>query len=106
MPLCPKCKFQWTSTERSGQQNRAYFGIAVQMLAEQSNCSIDRMHKALAGEFLGYDTVRLPNGKQITVPKTTRTLTTVEFSNYIERIQRWAAENGIVIPDPNETDQK
>jgi hypothetical protein len=72
------------------------------MLADQSNCSVDRMHKALAGEFLGYDSVRLPNGTVHKMPKTTRTLTTVEFNNYVEKIQRWAAENGLDIPSPNE----
>lgn len=103
MPLCPKCHFQWTSTERSPKQNRAYFGLAVELLAKQCNCNVDTMHKALAGEFLGYDTIIMPNGRMNRVPRSTKTLTTVEFMNYVEKIQRYASENGLEIPNPGES---
>ena len=59
------------------------------------------MHKALAGEFIGWDEVKISN-KVVRVPKSTTTLNTIQFSNFFEKIQRWAAENGIDIPSPNE----
>lgn len=100
--ICPKCGFTDGKKVRSIQQNRAYFGIAVKMIAEQCNSTVAAMHDALAGEFLGHEIVKMPGGKVIKVPKSTKPLTTKEFSQYVEKIQRWAAENGIDIPNPNE----
>lgn len=86
---------------RSNQQNRAYFGLAVERLAQQCACSKDAMHKVLAGEFIGWDEVKIGE-KIIKVPKSTKNLNTIQFNNFFEKIQRWAAENGMEIPNPNE----
>lgn len=102
MSTCPKCHFTWANTPRSVPQNRAYFGLAVEAIAKQCNATKEDMHKALAGEFLGFEYVQLPNGKTIRVPRSTKNLTTIRFKEYVEKIQRWAAENGIDIPDPKE----
>lgn len=99
--ICPKCQHEFSPKTRSVAQNNAYFGIAVEKLARQSNVSKEVMHKALAGEFLGYDTV-IMNGKEVKIAKSTTGLSTKEFSDYYARIQRYAAENGLDIPDPNE----
>ena len=92
----------WTSTSRSSQQNRAYFKLVVEFLASQCNTTKEAMHKALAVEFLGYDIVHLPSGSIIRTPKSTSSLTTTQFKQYVEKIQRYAAENGLDIPNPNE----
>jgi hypothetical protein len=35
----------------------------------------------------------------------TKDMTSIEFTNYVERIRQWAAEElGLEIPDPNEQD--
>jgi hypothetical protein len=99
---CPKCGYQWRMHTRSGQQNKAYFKLIVETLAKECNTNKDAMHKALAGEFLGFDIVEMPGGNVISVPKSTQELTTIEFINYVEKIQRYAAENGLVLPDPKE----
>lgn len=103
---CPKCSWSYEmvtkeKVNRTNRQNRAYFGLAVEKLAQQSNCSKDAMHKALAGEFIGYNEVEI-SGRKVKVPKSTTELNTLEFSNFFERIQRYAAENGLDIPNPNE----
>lgn len=102
MSKCPACGHIWANTPRSVPQNRAYFGLAVEAIAKQCNATKEDMHKALAGEFLGFEYVQLPNGRHIRVPKSTKNLSTIEFKEYVEKIQRWAAENGIDIPNPNE----
>lgn len=104
---CPKCSWSYEmmtkeKVNRTNLQNRAYFGLAVQELAKQCNCTLESMHKALAGEFIGWDNVKIGN-KILKVPKSTKSLNTKEFSDYFEKIQRWAAENGIDIKNPQES---
>lgn len=103
MNICPNCGYVVDlKKSRSSQQNRAYFGLAVERISEQCNSTKEAMHKALAGEFLGFDSVRMPNGKIIKVPRSTKDLSTKEFMVYVEKVQRWASENGIEVPNPNE----
>ena len=92
MPKCPKCNFQWISTSRSEKQNNYYFGVVVDMLSNETGNELEETHELLKLRFLK------PMGK-----KSTTELTTVEFNAFIERIQRWSAQElGCVIPDPNE----
>ena len=85
---------------RSGQQNRAYFGLVVEALSEHTGYDKEDMHKLLSAMFLGTIDLEM-GGKTYTIPRSTKNLTTVEFNKYVEDIQRWAAEFcGIVLPDP------
>lgn len=100
--LCPRCKFRWVSTTRSNQQNRYYWGVVIETLAEEIGLTPEETHEALKHKFL---TPIEKKGYKL-YPTTTQLLTT-EFNTYIEKIQRWAAQDlSIVIPDPNEADQK
>ncbi len=88
--------------KRTIQQNRAYFGLVVKMIADHLGYDKEDMHKALAGEFLGYRSVKI-NDKVVQVSKSTKRLNTIEFNEYADRIRRWAAEQGFSIPEPQET---
>tara|TARA_R110000824_G_scaffold178819_1_gene358732 strand:+ start:166 stop:519 length:354 start_codon:yes stop_codon:yes gene_type:complete len=69
---------------RSSQQNNYYWKI-VDMLAEELGYTRNEMHGAIKDHF------------EI---RTTKTLTTKEFSQFIERIIRWSAiDLGVMIPD-------
>jgi hypothetical protein len=69
---------------RSSQQNNYYWKI-VDMLAEELGYTRNEMHDAIKDHF------------EI---QTTKTLTTKEFSQFIERIIRWSAiDLGVIIPD-------
>ena len=69
---------------RSSQQNNYYWKI-VDMLAEELGYTRNEMHSAIKDHF------------EI---QTTKTLTTKEFSQFIERIIRWSAiDLGVMIPD-------
>ena len=55
------------------------------------------MHDAIKVKFMPVERVGLIAGKS------TAHLTTIEFVDLIERVQRWAAQDlGCYIPDPNE----
>ena len=100
--LCPRCKFQWTSTIRSNPQNRWYWGVCIDLISEHTGFTPEEVHEILKHKFL---TPKSLMGEQI-YPSTT-SLTTVEFKNYMEKIQRWASmELSVVIPDPNEETNK
>jgi len=108
--------FQRKRKRRSDQQNRYYWGVVIPLIVE---AFIDLGHDELTlGNSESHEAIHamlkrrfLPDGitledRQGNVyeldPSTTKT-TTVEFTEYIERTQVWAAEClGINIPDPNE----
>jgi len=84
-------------TSRSNEQNRYYWGVVVKILADSFGYDPEEMHEALKWEFLKKKGVKIP-----TVISTTK-LTTTQFQNYVEKVQRWASvEHGIIIPDPHE----
>ena len=85
------------ATVRSEQQNRYYWGVVVDLLALHTGYTSDEMHEALKMKFLLVKRPKLPD----TVMSTAK-LTKDQFCEYIENIQRWAAqEMGCVIPDPD-----
>lgn len=84
---------------RTNQQNRWYWACVVGIPAEHYGYVPEEMHEAYKMMFL----LRKEPGK----PETTRStalLSTKEFSEYCERCRQWAAEQGIVIPSPDEID--
>lgn len=70
---------------RSSQQNNYYWN-AVRIIAEELGYTDNEMHATIKNHF------------EI---ESTKTLSTKEFSRFIERLVRWSAiELNIVIPDP------
>ena len=70
---------------RSSQQNNYYWNI-VRILAEELGYTENEMHSTIKNHF---------------EVESTKTLSTKEFSSFIERLVRWSAiELNIVIPDP------
>ena len=73
---------------RSGQQNNYYWSI-VRILAEELGYTEQEMHTTIKNHF---------------DIESTKTLTTKEFADLIERIIRWSAmELNIVIHDPKKS---
>ena len=83
--------------DRSNQQNKWYWACVVAIPAEHFGYLPEEMHEAYKLLFLRLH----EEGKPETV-RSTATLSTVEFKEYTEKCQQWCAEQGIVIPDPNE----
>lgn len=85
--------------DRSTQQNKWYWKCIVGIVAEHFGYLPEEMHQAYKLLFLRMH----EEGKPKTVRSTTQ-LSTVEFSQYTEKCQHWAAEQGIIVPSPNEVE--
>jgi len=86
-------------TQRSLKQNRAYFGLIVEAVAEHCGYTKDEAHEALAWKFLreGEPDAMLPKRKS------TAALSTQEFEDYTAQVKQFAAEElGLFIPDPGQ----
>ncbi len=94
---------------RSITANRYYFGCVVQLIYEQLVEQGHEVSKTDTHEFLkmrcnGKDLVNQSTGEVISIGQTTRDMTTVEFSEYIERCKTFGIEflNIQRFPEPNE----
>lgn len=90
---------------RSGQQNRWYWGVIVELLSEHTGYSPDEIHEVLKAKFLPKRlAIADGNGEirgEFVIGGTTTRLTRVEFGEFCEAVRRWAAEElHVVIPDP------
>lgn len=83
--------------KRTDNQNRYYWGVIVPLLCDSLGYYDEEMHEALKWKFL-----RNKEREKLPTVKSTVSLSTIEFKNYIERIITWAAEQGIIIPDPTQ----
>lgn len=79
---------------RTLNQNAYYWGVVIPILAEHHGYEPDEMHTALKYKFL-----KKHEDTDLVTTGSTKKLSTVEFGEYLDRIIRWAAQEGIVIPD-------
>ena len=83
--------------QRTLQQNRYYWGVVVKMIADYTGHDPDEVHTHLKYKFL-----RQTDGV-IEWVRSTTTLDTAEFTDYIERCRKWALDElNIVIPSPDD----
>ncbi len=91
---------------RSLLQNAYYWGVVVEMLSEHTGYTADEIHDFLKAKFIPKRlAVCDGNGviqDEVVLGGSTREMNKVEFGEYVEAIQIWAAESlDVVIPDPN-----
>lgn len=84
---------------RSDDQNKWYWVCVVRIPAEHFGYFDEEMHEAYKFMFLRKE----EPGKPITVRSTT-SLSTIEFAEFVEKCRVWAASEGLVIPDPDKVD--
>jgi len=85
-------------SQRSLNQNAAYWRIVVESLAEHLGYDKDTMHQALKEKFASRR-----DGNGLLIVESTAKMDTARFNKYYEDIQRWASEFlNFYIPDPNE----
>lgn len=94
--------------QRSSPQNRYYWGIVIKEIGIRLRelghqwLEDEDVHTMMKLKFNHEDVVS-EEGEVLELPKSTSSLTTVEFMEYIDRIRQWAAGFlSINIPDPNE----
>lgn len=84
--------------KRSNQQNKYLWGVVYKLIAEYTGADAEEIHVAMKFHF----------GKKrfignIVAPASTRMMDTIDMTEYIEKIRRWAAEElSINIPDPSD----
>ena len=93
---------------RSLPQNAYYHGCIVPEIKRgmyeigYDEISTNQVHELLKAKFLQKEIINKHDGEVIYVPGSTAKLTTIEFNEFIEKCQKFAAEYlGIVIADPN-----
>ena len=101
-------------SQRSLQLNKYYFGVVLKIFAGELGWSVEDAHDFFKHEFLreykDLDTDKLNNREDsiftdvLCIVKSTTKLNNQEFMDYIKKIQQFAAEQGIVVPDPNSFD--
>lgn len=98
-----KIEIKKDKEKRSGNQNRYYWGVVIQMISEHTGFFPDEAHELLKQKFLSYDKAFKSTGEAFTISRSTTDLDTWEFENYLEQCRIFAAvEIEIVIPLPNE----
>jgi hypothetical protein len=93
---------------RSDQQNRYLWGVVYATILKDGGEALggwtaDDLHEYFLGEHFGWETLEGFGRKRVKPIRRSGKLTTVEFSDYVDFIQRKAAELGVYIPDANES---
>lgn len=89
---------------RSNNQNRYYWSVIVQTLANEIGYTPDEMHEVLKAKFSQKD-IKQIGAEQVVIPKSTTRQKTDEFETYLESIRRFALlELQIKLPLPNEVE--
>jgi len=79
--------------KRTKAQNRWYWFV-LGIIGDDLGYSTEELHMAFKATFL---TELIGD---LIMPQSTTSLTTLEMNEYWEKIYRWAAKEGIYIPDP------
>jgi hypothetical protein len=83
--------------KRSTGQNAWYWGVLIPILGDHLGMDADELHDALKFKFL-----RVRVDEELETVRSSASLTTEEYSRYMENCQRLAAEYGCDVPFPNE----
>ena len=69
--------------------------ISANLPVKDVRFSPETWHEYFKTRFLGADDMRLPNGKVLTIPKSTSDLDRGEFAEYSTQVEAWAADHGV-----------
>lgn len=89
---------------RSLNQNSYYWGVVLKLLHDHTGQPQDDLHDILKRKFLGEATLRLGDTDYV-FARSTATLSTVQFEEYLSSVRVWAFDTlKVIIPLPNEVD--
>ena len=80
--------------DRSNNQNRYYWGCVVKIAADHFGYTSQEFHDAMKLMFLKRE------GLGPATIGSTATMSTVEFMDFLAKVQQFCAEQNLVIPDP------
>jgi len=96
---------------RTNKQSNYYWGCVITSVIdglvdagyERYKLNSETVHEFLKEKFLKEEITSKETGEIIYIPRSTASLSTVEFATYVDDIIRWSAEFlNITIPLPNE----
>jgi hypothetical protein len=97
-----QCSMKRESTGRTLSQNRLLWGVVYATLSEWSGHEPEELHEYFKELFLGQSCKELPSGERMMVRASTSSLDVEAFSEYIDKVYRWAAHRGCYIPSAEE----
>jgi hypothetical protein len=105
---CPFCNKTFDYKEakiRSTPENRYYWGVCIKIISDELGYLPMEIHDMMKYEFLRcvvFIPTRDKKMDECVILKSTTSLSTVEFEEYLSNIRQWASEHSIYIPLPNE----
>ena len=94
---CPTCHRR---KRRSNEANARYWLLLhtrAEVPVNGKLFSADQWHLYYKTRYLGADDFKLPNGKVITIPRSTADLDTPEFNEYMEKVEAHMAEHDVYL---------
>lgn len=88
--------------KRSSEQNKRYWALLNELApyeVDGKTFSAETWHIYFKGRFIGYEEIKLPNGKVLEQPISTTTLDKGSFGDYMTQIEAFAAGRGILLWD-------
>jgi len=86
---------------RSTKQNRLYWEW-ISCISDSLGYTKDETHMLLRDKFLGYNEVTTKKGETIRELRSTTKLKVGEFKDYLEDIDMFVAQYGIILPRPSD----
>lgn len=86
---------------RSDAQNRYLWGVCYAELQRATGQEAEDWHEYMLGECYGWEKVEMMGRKKLRPMRRSSKMDRKEFAEYVEFIQRRAAEHGIFIQDPD-----
>ena len=98
MDRCPTCH---RKHKRSHPQNARYWALLHECASKllDGEYSAEQMHLYYRSRFLGCKDTHLPNGKVVSIPRSTTDLDVAEFSEYMTQVEADAALRGVLLAD-------
>jgi hypothetical protein len=97
---CPTCNRRM---KRSHPQNARYWllmhTISDKLKPQNVQHSPEVWHTYFKSRFLGCNDVTMPNGKTLSLPRSSADLDVAEFADYMTQVESWAAEHDVWLAD-------
>lgn len=95
---CPVCHRKHRRSNPANSRYWALLHLCAERLAD-GQYSAEQMHVYFKSKYLGCDDVQMPNGKTLTIPRSTAGLDVAEFGEYMDKVEADAAQRGVFLAD-------
>lgn len=95
-----KLEIKKNASKRTDAQNKLYW-FWLGIIGDDTGYRPDEIHKLMKMQFLEPITYRIMDKDVIDYPSTTK-LTVREFTEYLNMIELWASDLGMVMPHPED----